>query len=152
MKHTIKLLTLAFTLAAILTLTGCPGPVTPDMPCTHVDYETSGYCENCKEYKFTNQFTVRVYKSKDEFIKDSNFSSELSSNNENNNPYDECKFSFESKNPSMTVDTLIHKKLRYLNYSVIAFKKKGLPTPTTSIENEEFINEIYSIYIEPQTN
>ena len=27
MKHTIKLLTLAFTLAAILTLTGCPGPV-----------------------------------------------------------------------------------------------------------------------------
>ena len=35
MKHTIKLLTLAFTLAAILTLTGCPGPVTPDMPCTH---------------------------------------------------------------------------------------------------------------------
>ena len=26
-KHTIKLLTLAFTLAAILTLTGCPGPV-----------------------------------------------------------------------------------------------------------------------------
>lgn len=27
MKHTIKLLTLAFTLAAILTLTGCPRPV-----------------------------------------------------------------------------------------------------------------------------
>lgn len=27
MKHTIKLLTLAFTLAAIFTLTGCPGPV-----------------------------------------------------------------------------------------------------------------------------
>lgn len=27
MKHTIKLLTLAFMLAAILTLTGCPGPV-----------------------------------------------------------------------------------------------------------------------------
>ena len=267
-KHTIKLLTLAFTLAAILTLTGCPGPVTPDNPCTHenkktvietaatctetglekiicadcgelieentiealghdfgkweitenptctekgsktrkcsrcgetetveidalghdwelksdtatctedgektykcsrcdetktenipalghVDYETSGYCENCKAYKFTNQFTVRVYKSKDEFIKDSNFSSELSSNNENNNPYDECKFSFESENPSMTVDTLIHKKLRYLNYSVIAFKKKGFPTPITSIENKEIINEIYSIYIEPQTN
>lgn len=35
MKHTIKLLTLAFTLAAILTLTGCPGPVTPNKPCTH---------------------------------------------------------------------------------------------------------------------
>lgn len=35
MKHTIKLLTLAFTLATILTLTGCPGPVTPDGPCTH---------------------------------------------------------------------------------------------------------------------
>ncbi len=231
MKHTIKLLTLAFTLAAILTLTGCPGPVNTVVPCTHenkktvietaatctetglekiicadcgelieekeiaidpknhdwvlesdtadctkngektykcnrcdktrkedspalghVDYETSGYCENCKAYKFTNQFTVRVYKSKDEFIKDSNFSSELSSNNENNNPYDECKFSFESENPSMTVDTLIYKKLRYLNYSVIAFKKKGFPTPITSIENEEIINEIYSIYIEPQTN
>ena len=56
---------------------------------------------------------------------------------------------FESENPSMTVDTLIHKKLRYLNYSVIAFKKKGFPTPITSIENEEIINEIYSIYIEP---
>lgn len=41
MKRTIKLLTLAFTLATILTLTGCPGPVTPDepvtpdRPCTH---------------------------------------------------------------------------------------------------------------------
>ena len=35
MKHTIKLLTVAFMLAAILTLTGCPGPVTPDKPCTH---------------------------------------------------------------------------------------------------------------------
>lgn len=35
MKHTIKLLTVAITLAAILTLTGCPGPVTPDKPCTH---------------------------------------------------------------------------------------------------------------------
>ena len=40
MKHTIKLLTLAFTLAAILTLTGCPGPVTPDMPCTHENTRT----------------------------------------------------------------------------------------------------------------
>lgn len=34
-KHTIKLLTVAITLATILTLTGCPGPVTPDRPCTH---------------------------------------------------------------------------------------------------------------------
>lgn len=40
MKHTIKLLTLAFTLAAILTLTGCPGPVTPDRPCTHENKKT----------------------------------------------------------------------------------------------------------------
>lgn len=40
MKHTIKLLTLAFTLAAILTLTGCPGPVTPDMPCTYENTRT----------------------------------------------------------------------------------------------------------------
>ena len=40
MKHTIKLLTLAFMLAAILTLTGCPGPVTPDMPCTHENTRT----------------------------------------------------------------------------------------------------------------
>lgn len=40
MKHTIKLLTLAFTLATILTLTGCPGPVTPDMPCTHENTRT----------------------------------------------------------------------------------------------------------------
>ena len=39
-KHTIKLLTLAFMLAAILTLTGCPGPVTPDMPCTHENTRT----------------------------------------------------------------------------------------------------------------
>jgi hypothetical protein len=190
MKHTIKLLTVVITLAAILTLTGCPGPVTPDKPCTHehtrtevieeatcskdgleqticVDCEEvleeqklpidpenheyqGGYCETCEEYKFENHFTVRVYTSRDEFIADTyNFHSSLSSNNENNNPYDECKFSFESENPSMTVDTLIHKKLRYLNYSVIAFKKKGFPTPITSIENEEIINEIYSIYIEP---
>lgn len=40
MKHTIKLLTMAFMLVAILTLTGCPGPVTPDMPCTHENTRT----------------------------------------------------------------------------------------------------------------
>jgi len=40
MKHTIKLLTVAITLAAILTLTGCPGPVTPDKPCTHENTKT----------------------------------------------------------------------------------------------------------------
>lgn len=39
-KHTIKLLTVAITLAAILTLTGCPGPVTPDKPCTHENKKT----------------------------------------------------------------------------------------------------------------
>ena len=40
MKHTIKLLTLTFTLVTILTLTGCPGPVTPDKPCTHEHTKT----------------------------------------------------------------------------------------------------------------
>ena len=39
-KHTIKLLTLAFTLAAILTLTGCPGPVNTVVPCTHENTRT----------------------------------------------------------------------------------------------------------------
>lgn len=47
-KHTIKLLTVAITLAAILTLTGCPGPVTPDNPCTHENkkavIETAATC------------------------------------------------------------------------------------------------------------
>lgn len=194
MKHTIKLLTVAFTLAAILTLTGCPGPVTPDKPCTHehtrtevvkeatcskdgleqticVDCEEvleeqklpidpenheyqGGYCETCEEYKFENRFTVRVYTSKDEFIADKyTYSGRLSSNNENNNSYDECKFSFESKNPSMTLDTLIHKKLKYLNYNVIAFRRTySTDSTVTAVENEEIINDIYSIYIEPQTN
>lgn len=193
-KHTIKLLTVAITLAAILTLTGCPGPVTPDKPCTHehtrtevvkeatcteegleqticVDCEEvleeqklpiapenheyqGGYCETCEEYKFENRFTVRVYTSKDEFIADEyTYSGRLSSNNENNNSYDECKFSFESKNPSMTLDTLIHKKLRYLNYNVIAFRRTyNTGSIVTAVENEEIINDIYSIYIEPQTN
>ena len=40
MKHTIKLLTLAFTLAVILTLTGCPGPVNTVVPCTHENKQT----------------------------------------------------------------------------------------------------------------
>ena len=40
MKYTIKLLTVAITLATILTLTGCPGPVTPDKPCTHEHTKT----------------------------------------------------------------------------------------------------------------
>lgn len=40
MKHTIKLLTLAFMLAAILTLTGCPGPVNTVVPCTHENTRT----------------------------------------------------------------------------------------------------------------
>ena len=198
MKHTIKLLTLAFTLAAILTLTGCPGPVTPDMPCTHEhiweeiitdktkaatctengiavykcslcgvtktenstalghDYQ-GGYCETCEKYKFENRFIVRVYTSKDEFIKDiSTYSVGLSSNNENNSPYDECKFSFESENPSMTVDTLIHKKLRYLNYNVVGYKVKEQDTPISIMECEEIfeesINRIYSILVEPQIN
>lgn len=48
MKHTIKLLTVAITLAAILTLTGCPGPVNPDKPCTHENkkavIETAATC------------------------------------------------------------------------------------------------------------
>ena len=47
-KHTIKLLTLAITLATILTLTGCPRPVTPDNPCTHenkkIVTETAATC------------------------------------------------------------------------------------------------------------
>lgn len=47
-KHTIKLLTVAITLAAILTLTGCPEPVTPDKPCTHENkksvIETAATC------------------------------------------------------------------------------------------------------------
>ena len=123
----------------------------------HVDYETSGYCENCKAYKFTNQFTVKVYTSIEEFKKDiSTCSVGLSSNNENNSPYVECKFSFESKNPSMTVDTLIHKKLRYLNYNVVGYKVKEQDAPISIMECEEIfeesINHIYSILIEPQTN
>lgn len=40
MKHTIKLLTLAFMLAAILTLTGCPEPVNTVVPCTHENTRT----------------------------------------------------------------------------------------------------------------
>ena len=40
MKHTIKLLTLAFMLATILTLTGCPGPVNTVVPCTHENTRT----------------------------------------------------------------------------------------------------------------
>lgn len=40
MKHTIKLLTLAFMLATILTLTGCPGPVNTVIPCTHENKKT----------------------------------------------------------------------------------------------------------------
>lgn len=40
MKYTIKLLTVAITLVTILTLTGCPGPVTPDKPCTHEHTKT----------------------------------------------------------------------------------------------------------------
>lgn len=51
MKHTIKLLTLAFTLAAILTLTGCPGPVTPDMPFDpeNHDWELKSDTATCTE-------------------------------------------------------------------------------------------------------
>lgn len=40
MKHTIKLLTLAFMLATILTLTGCPGPVNTVVPCTNENKKT----------------------------------------------------------------------------------------------------------------
>lgn len=196
MKHTIKLLTLVFMLATILTLTGYPGPVNTVVPCTHENKKTvitaatctetgleeiicadcgevlekqklpidpenheyqGGYCETCEKYKFENRFIVRVYTSKDEFIKDiSTYSVGLSSNNENNSPYDECKFSFESENPSMTVDTLIHKKLRYLNYNVVGYKVKEQDTPISIMEYEEIfeesINRIYSILVEPQIN
>ena len=239
MKHTIKLLTLVFMLATILTLTGCPGPVNNYIEpahehvfsewseweivtaatCTengskkrtrtcscgeveketaviaalghsvdnwntvqtlvhtkeelkdeikegvcsrcgetvrkttqeahhHVDYETSGYCETCGGYKFENHYTVRVYTSRDEFIAD-NYTPmlRLSSNNENNNLYDECKFSFESENPSMTLNTLIHKKLRYQNYSVMAYKKINTGNTILTLSGNEIISDIYSIYI-----
>lgn len=49
MKHTIKLLTLAFTLAAILTLTGCPGPVNTVVPCTHENKKTVITAATCTE-------------------------------------------------------------------------------------------------------
>ncbi len=49
MKHTIKLLTLAFTLAAILTLTGCPGPVNTVVPCTHENKKTVIETATCTE-------------------------------------------------------------------------------------------------------
>lgn len=112
-----------------------------------------GYCERrgCGHYEFENHFTVKVFTSEDEFIEDipSNNVLRLFMNNENN-PYDECKFSFESANPSMTLDTLIHKKLRYLNYSVIEYRKIDTGNNIiTMVEYEEDINDIYSIYIEP---
>jgi len=237
MKHTIKLLTLAFMLATILTLTGCPGPVnnyiepvhehvwtevtteyvaptcttkgsktyvctlcgetkveeldalghdweeittdetrvatcTEDglavykcKTCGAIEKRTTnklghnfegGYCERrgCGHYEFENHFTVKVFTSEDEFIEDipSNNVLRLFMNNENN-PYDECKFSFESANPSMTLDTLIHKKLRYQNYNVIEYRKKNCGNNIiTSVEYEESINDIYSIHIEPTTN
>lgn len=49
MKHTIKLLTLAFTLATILTLTGCPGPVNTVVPCTHENKKTVIETATCTE-------------------------------------------------------------------------------------------------------
>lgn len=214
MKHTIKLLTLAFTLAAILTLTGCPGPVNTVVPCTHenkktvietaatctetglekiicadceevlekqklpidpenhdwelksdtatctkdgvktykcshcdetrkedspahhhVDYETSGYCENCKAYKFTNQFTVKVYNSIDEWNKViANLSATMQSSELT---YDECKFSFEPNNIPTNLNELIHLKIKYKGYKVQEFISCGVNfTYTEDIENE----------------
>ena len=52
MKHTIKLLTLAFMLAAILTLTGCPGPVDPENHDWVLENDTATCTENgVKTYK-----------------------------------------------------------------------------------------------------
>ncbi len=49
MKHTTKLLTLAFMLATILTLTGCPGPVNTVTPCTHENKKTVTTAATCTE-------------------------------------------------------------------------------------------------------
>jgi len=215
MKYTIKSLTVAITLAAILTLTGCPGPVTPDKPCTHehkktdvvkeatciedgleqticvdceevieeqklpidpenhdwvlesdtatctedgvktynciccdetkievstahhhVDYETSGYCENCGEYKFENQFTVNVYTSIDEWYK-VHPRPNLRTTMQSSEPiYDECKFSFETNSIPTNLNELIHLKIKYKGYRVHKFYNGAVLTYTEDIENE----------------
>lgn len=101
----------------------------------HVDYETSGYCENCKEYKFGNQFTVNVYTSIDEWNK---AIVNLSATMQSSEPiYDECKFSFETNNIPTNLNELIHLKIKYKGYKVQEFISGGVNfIYTENIENE----------------
>lgn len=197
MKHTIKLLTLAFMLATILTLTGCPGPVnnyiepsvwddgvvTTEPTCTtegvktytcsngetrtetipalghdfgewtvttpatcttngskrrvcsrcghedtetipahhHVDYETSGYCESCGEYKFENyRYTIKVFTSREEFLKRYNTYNNANTLRlrSNNNPYEEVHYSFEG-GTYISVNELLSLKSRFRGKNII---------------------------------
>lgn len=201
MKHTIKLLALAFMLATILTLTGCPGPVnnyiepihehvfgdwgdwevvnaatctkdgskkrtrtcscgeveeetaviaalghdwelesdtatctedgvktykcsrcnetrTEDSPAHHhVDYETSGYCETCRVYKWENRLTVNICKLETEEC-------------------EEVYFSFNTKTVEMNLNDLIHLKSDFINYEVLGYGDSEEIANTNPYQND----------------
>lgn len=98
------------------------------------DYQ-GGYCENCGEYKFGNQFIVNVYNSIDEWNK---AIINLGATMQSSEPiYDECKFSFETNNIPTNLNELIHLKIKYKGYKVQAFISGGVDYPyTEDIENE----------------
>lgn len=84
---------------------GCEHEETVDIKAHHhEDYETSGYCEKCKTYKFENgsKIYVNVYTL------------------ENNKllKIDYLRYSFEEKNVEIELNDLIHLKSAYKNYVV----------------------------------
>ena len=148
MKHTIKLLPLAFMLATILTLTGCPGPVntvdvwddgvvTTEPTCTKEGVKTY-HCSNGETrtetipalgHNFEGGYCERCRKYEFEnntyivkvFTSREEFLSEVGSGEGNNNlstPYEEVYYSFEEP-PYISVNELISLKNRFKGKNII---------------------------------
>ena len=83
----------------------CPKTKEEDSPAHHhEDFETSGYCETCRAYKYADglKVSVRVY-----FLENNEFILK-----------ETLYFSFEDENTKMDLNDLIHLKSAYTNYIV----------------------------------
>lgn len=150
MKHTIKLLTLAFMLATILTLTGCPGPVNTVVPCTHEnkktvietaatcteDGEKTYKCSRCDETKTENIPAHHTFIAGgcDEcgafeysgtqvkvYVYTFNEEKEL-------NDFGILYYSFEETDKTMELNDLLHLKSDYKDYTVAYCRYQFFPT------------------------
>ena len=156
MKHTIKLLTLAFMLAAILTLTGCPEPVNTVVPCTHENTRTEVIEEATYNKEDDYQIMAYVYSSEEDALNDKNETVlYFSFPNDTTGIPQIVKGEY---GPEITINNLIQMKSGYVGKTVKYFnltslqylledEYQGDPKLLTNLENKDSLNRNLPIYI-----